>query len=372
MTTSSGKKDRGVNILDPQELLGLAQDTTEGGRARLATAVSDFFKEHKLNEREQGIASDIMLNLLKQAELDLRQALADRLAVQDDVPRDLMVYLANDDEISVAGKVLMHSPVLTEGHLLEIIENKGSTHWQAVAQRPAVSARVSARLVDTKDVATILSLIDNERADLGDTSVKKIVRIALKSEELQAPLLRRPEVDTDTAVSLYMIVSQELRRQIIERFPVGQQYIDRAFEVLVQELSQEARDQGGVSPEMAVLAKRFMDRNEVTPDLMIRTLRRGQKGFFVALFAQRIGFTPDTVMRMVQNKGGKSFIVACRHLNMMKSEFASIFLLSRGLRSGDKIVDQHELAMALKKYDSLKAQDVTRIMVSWKKNPAMI
>ena len=45
--------------------------------------------------------------------------------------------------------------------------------------------------------------------------MKKIVKAALKSEELQAPLLRRPEVDTDVAVDLYMVVSDALRREMI-------------------------------------------------------------------------------------------------------------------------------------------------------------
>jgi hypothetical protein len=57
---------------------------------------------------------------------------------------------------------------------------------------------------------------------------------------------------------------------------------------------------------------------------------------------------------------------------MMKSEFASLFLLSRGIRTGDKIVDQRELAMALKYFDALKDFDVGRIVKSWQKNPAQV
>src|ERR1700743_1314236 len=90
----------GVNILDPRQLLQCAQDTTENGRRKLAESVSQFFDERELNETEQSLASEILLNLMREAETDLRQALADKLSVQDNVPAELVVYLAND-EISV-------------------------------------------------------------------------------------------------------------------------------------------------------------------------------------------------------------------------------------------------------------------------------
>ena len=66
---------RGVNILDPKELLACAQDTSDAGRQRLAKAVSQFFDDRQLNETEQSLASEILLNLIRQAEVDLREAL---------------------------------------------------------------------------------------------------------------------------------------------------------------------------------------------------------------------------------------------------------------------------------------------------------
>ena len=364
-------EEQGVNILDPQELLQCAQDTSEAGRHRLAKAVSQFFDERKLTESERELASDILLNLIRQAEVDLRAALSERLSVQSSVPPELVVYLAND-QISVAKHVLLHSPVLNDVDLIYIIASKGQDHWQTIAQREAISPTVADRLVDTGDPATVMNLIDNQRVNLAKSSMKKIVKFSLKSEELQAPLLRRPEIDPEIAIDLYMVVSQALRQEIAAKFIISSHVFDQALEGLIHELSNEAKGLRETTPDMVVLAKRFTERKDNTPDLMIKTLRRGQVGFFVALFAEKAHLAPEHVIKMIQKDGGRPFVVACRSIGMMKSEFASIFLLSRGIRTGDKIVDQRELAMALKNFDAIKDFDVQRIMKSWLKNPELI
>lgn len=356
----------GVNILDSRQLIQLAQDTTATGRTRLAQAVSHFFEEQHLSHSEQRLASDILLNLVRQAEIDLRQALAERLAVQMTVPHELIVFLANDEE-SVAAPVLLHSPLLSDIDLMYIIASK-SSHAQLIARRQSISPMVADKLIDTRDPAVIMSLVDNQRVHLQKGSMQKLVKAALVSEELQAPLLRRPEIDADLAVELYMIVSNALRGELTARYNVQAHLVEQAVESLIQELSNEAQGVRMTTPEMIVLARRLNERGNITTELLIRTLRRGQMGFFMALFSVRLSVPPEAVRVMIQKDEGKAFVVACKAVGMLKSEFASIFLLSRGIRTGDKIVDQRELAMALKHYDALKDHDVERILALWLKS----
>ena len=360
-----------VDILNPKQLLEYARDTSEAGRYKLVNAVSHFFDSQNLSDTEQYLASGIMLNLIRQAELDLREALAERLSVQNNIPSEIMVFLANDT-ISVAKPVLMHSPVLKDVDLIYIIALKGQDHWRSIAARDQLSPVVTERLIDTGDPETALNLVGNENISLQKGSLKKLLKVSLKSEELQGSLLRRPEIDGDMAVDLYMCVSQALQQEIATRFHVPPAMIEASLEALVQELSYEAKGIQDVTPEMMTLARRFKERDDISPDVMIKTLRRGQTSFFIALFAEKVGFTAETVVSLIQKDRGMPFAVACRSIGMMKSEFASIFLLSRGIRSSDKIVDQRELAMALKYYDAVKEFDVQRIMKSWIKNPELI
>lgn len=360
-----------THALDPYKLLEYAEDTSEEGRYQLANAVIKFFDTRKLSDTEQHLASDIMLSLIRQAELDLREALAERLSVQGNIPEEVIIFLAND-EISVARPVLLHSPVLKDIDLMFIIASKGEEYWRSIAERSQLSPMVADRLVDTGDTATVLNLIGNQKVVLQKNTVKKIVRVSLTSEALQEPLLHRPEVDSDLAVDLYMCVSHALRNEIMMRFHVPVSMVESALEALVTELSQEAKGVQRVTHEMRVIAKRFHERDAVTPGLMIKTLRRGQISFFIALFSEKLRLEPDAIVRLSQKDGGMNFALACRSIGMIKSEFASLYLLSRGVGGGNRTINQRELAVALKYFDALREFDVHRIIKKWVKNPELI
>lgn len=361
----------GVNILDQQQLLECAQDKSPEGRRQLAQAVSSFFGDSILTDHEKELASEILMNLIRQAERDLREALSERLSVQDNVPAELIVFLAND-EISVARPVLLHSPVLNDVDLLYIITSRGEEHWQAIARRESLSATVTDRLIDTGDTLTMMNLLENDKLTLQKNSMRRLVKSSMKSEALQVPLLARPEVDPEIAIDLYMVVSEHLRKEISQKFQINAQLVDEAMESLVHELSSEAKGVRQTTQEMVALAARFGARGEITPDLLIKTLRRGQIGFFVALFSQGVKLSPESIVKVAQKEGGKSFVVICRAVGMIKSEFASVFLLSRGLRTEDRIVDQRELAQALKNFDQIKDFDVQRVMKSWQADESLI
>ena len=357
--------------MDSKHLLQLAQDMTPGGRYALANAVTQFFEHDELNEMEHRLVVEIMMRLIHRAELDLREALAEKLSALPNVPAEVVIFLAND-VLSVARPVLQHSPVLNDVDLVYIISSKTAEYWQVIAQRERLSSSVVGRLVETGDADTAAKLIDNPHIVLQKSTFKKIIKTSLQSEHLQTSLLRRPEIDSDLAVELYACVSQVLRREISRRFSVTPAVIEAALDNLVEELSQEAKGILQVTPEMVTLAKQFKERGEISPVLMVKVLRRGQISFFIALFAEKLGISPDIAVRVIKKEGGKSFAIACRAVGMMKSEFASIYLLSRSVRTDEKIVDQRELAEALKYYDTVKDSDVQRIKKDWAKNPDLI
>ena len=351
--------ERGRAAVESRYLLQLAQDTTPSGRYTLTNAVAKFFEHDELNSMERHLVIEIMMSLIHRAELDLREALAERLSMLPNVPAEVVIFLAND-EISVARPVLRNSPVLNDVDLVYIISSKGTDHWQSIAGRAQLNPLVVRRLVDTNDAGTAATLVGNPHIVMHRNTFRRLIRTSLKSEEIQKSLLRRPEVDAELAVDIYACVSLVLRREITKRFRVNLVAVDVALDSLIAELSQEARGILDVTPEMIALARQYRERNELSPVLMIKALRRGQVSFFVALFAERLGMGADVIIRLIKKDSGKSFAAACRAVGMMKTEFASIYLLSRSVRTGEKIVDQDELADALKYFDTIRDFEVQR------------
>ncbi len=366
----AGLKADSMDLLDLNLMVKLAKDKSSEGRAVLAQTVSRFF-ERSLTPQEKTLASGILFSLIKQAERDLREALSERLAVSENVPHDLILFLAND-EISVAAATLRNSPVLTDADLMGVIASKSAGYWQAIACRENISAEVADTLIGTGDTQTVLNLIDNPRISFSKSSMKKIVRFSIRDEDVQAPLLRRPELDGELATDLYLCVSHSMRKMITERFMVSPSIIDRAMEALVSELASSARGIYSFTEDMLILAWRFQERGDISQDLLIKTLRRGQYAFFIALFAAKLRLSPDVGTRIVLKEGGKPLALACKAAGIMKPEFATVFLLSRGIRTGDKVIDQRELALALKEYDLVKMSGIFDTLRSWGRNPDLI
>jgi hypothetical protein len=67
--------------------------------------------------------------------------------------------------------------------------------------------------------------------------------------------------------------------------------------------------------------------------------------------------------------GGEGLAIACRAVDISKVDFASIFLLSRSARPGDKIVDPSELTRVLDLYDRIKLDTAHKVVEHWRLDP---
>ena len=101
-----------------EELKRLAHDKSEQGRSKLLGVVNEMFSDsgRMLSGGDRRLMLDIMHRLVGQVEISVRRALAENLAQVTDVPRDLILALAND-EIEVAYPILMGSEILKDPDL---------------------------------------------------------------------------------------------------------------------------------------------------------------------------------------------------------------------------------------------------------------
>lgn len=364
MVEESKANSKSTSKIDGQRLLALAKDKSRDSYEQLTNEISDIYCDSNLTEKEYSLANDILLTLIKQAEIDLREALAERLSVQDNVPEELILHLAHDD-IIVANHVLTNSPKLSDNDLLTLIKQYQAPHWQAIAKRKNLASAVSMGLIRTGDIDTAHNLINNKTINFNDSHMAELSRLALKSDKLHVPLLNRPEVNNDIALNLYMYVSQSLRHEILNKYNINKEQLDKTLNNLLMELHASCYDEWDVTPEMENLAQSFWQRQEISTGLLIKTLRRGQLAFFVALLSAWLDMDVPTMKASLQGDGGKSFAIACRSLGIIKSEFATIFLLSSKLHSGKNDIEQSNLLNVIQFFDKITTPDAQRVIKSW-------
>ncbi len=344
-----------VKLYDSQQLDNLAKDEKPIARAELTSAVSELL-DMDLSPREGELIADVLIGLMRQAELDLREALAEKLSLVENVPLRLVLQLTND-EIDVAGPMLSRSPVLGDLDLIYTIKSKGPAYWQAIAKREEMSNQVINLLTDTRDLDTAITLAKNEQITLTEHAVVVMSDMAQKSDDLAMPLLRRDEVTSDVAKKLFNFVGEQVKAYITEEYGVQAGSIADSVDEVIVELVEANRAVSEFAPteNMLKAADRYKEKGLLTSKLMLGTLRRGQIQAFVAQFAKFSGLNAETTLEIMSQSSGQGLAVACKAYELSKEDFVSIFLLTNRIRNSGRMVDLNDLSKAINYFTKIKS-----------------
>lgn len=352
-----------VQLYDTHRVYRMAGEKTPEARRNLCETVSGLLNTD-LRPAEKELVADILVSLIRQSEKDLKQALADRLAVMDSVPLRLVLQLAND-EIEIAEPVLRHSKILNDLDLLYIIQSRTAPYWQAIAARESLSEDVVDTLAETRDLGTAKVLATNESIHLTLYAVDILGDMAAADDELARPLLSRTDVPEDVSRKLYAYVAEDLREQIQDAHPAVFDIVMETVDDVIQEFVSTETDieaQWRPTPSMLRAAAMFAEKGQLTPLLMVRTLKRGQKASFMAQFSEFSGIVPGVLLPLFQQKNGQGLAVVSKARGINREDFTALFLLTRRTARADGVVEHRDLTRALTYYDRISKDLALRIM----------
>lgn len=353
-TTIAGTTHRPASIAgmlgDVEKLYDLARDKKPESRALLTHEISSIL-EAEVTLRESEMVADVLIELLRQAEKDIRLSLSEKLSTLGDVPLRLVLQLAND-EIEIARPILKTSPVLGDMDLMYIIKSKTAEYWQAIAGRKKLSNDVIDVLAETKDFETSLALAENTGIILTDSAMTAMSDLARDSDVLAMPLLRRPEVPKDLAAALYDYVGSEIKRFISENYDVNVNQVSKAVEQTVKEFSGNATAKD-CAPEdhMIQAAKAAGEKGMLTMQGMLNTLRRGNLRSFVAQLSVFTGISTDVITRIIMQKNGQGLAIMAKAYHVEKEDFISMYMLTSKFWNQGQLVEPHEIKRAVEYYN---------------------
>ncbi len=350
-----------VRLHDMQRADKLPRCERKETYSELSNVMLDLLQVN-LEPGEKELITDVLIGLMRQAEIDLRKALADRLSVMEDIPLRMVLHLANDEPI-VADNILRESPILQEMDLIYIVKSHGPGHWQSIARRQYIGGQLVDVLAETKDLETAITLSENETAELTENAVEIFADMAKHSEALAKPLLVRKELPKGMAKKLYAVVGHELKKSLEKEYGFTGNYISEEIADLVLEF--EEADTRNFMPSVRQItnAEAMKSHGSLDIDSMMRVLRRGQIASFIAQFSVHSGMSAQTVHDILAQEKGQGLAIACKALGISKPDFMSFFLLSNKIRyPGDGIVDQAELGSALGYYDRVEYARAQKIL----------
>ena len=361
--------------IDFNDLIGLARDKSVEGRTRLVQIVGDLFfdTDTVLRDAERNIMTDILRQLIHDVEMKVRQQLAMRMADENDAPWELVSALAND-QIEVAHPILTQSTILQDMELIEIVQHLTYGHQLAIAMRETVSETVSEALIGTGNVDVIKTLLENENADISGKAMEYLVEQSEKIDDLQVPLINRNDLGPDLAKRMYWWVSAALRKHIVKHYSIDEVGLDDKIQDTIHDiLGIDGSGSGAINTaprrKSQELAEKLQNAAAITPQLLIQTLRQGEVVLFEDLLSQVTGLRTNLIRRFVFEPGGEGLAIACRAADITKADFASIFLLSRSARPGDKVVDPNEVSRVLNFFDRIKAETAQKVVKRWHLDP---
>ncbi len=345
---SHGIRAEAMADLPTEDRVGLCDDVT-------------YLIETADRATDREMATDILLSLLRHAETQLKQAVAERLSVLDQAPLRLILQFINDD-IGVARSVLKNSPVLNDLDLLYIIQSRDSPFWQAIAERQNLGENVVESLVDTKDVATAKTLVENMSVIFSDYALGKIVKLANDTDALNDCLINRSQTARgDFARKIYTYAGDALKQLITENCGALSKDVSRKLDEVLLEFTEPTPHHFMPSQSMLKAAELFMEQGKINKTLMLNTLKRGQIASFIALFSKFTGLPVAVVIAMLQQKSGRSLAIASKANDIDKTDFLMIFNFTRKVMGEDYLSANH-VGATLAYYDRITPDVAKRLM----------
>ena len=150
-------------------------------------------------------------HLIANIELSARVMLADRLAAVPNAPPKVIRTLAFDDEIDVAGPVLVRSDLLDNVTLVENARTKSQQHLLAISRRKVLAETVTDVLVERGNRDVALSAVQNAGAKFSQAGYVRLVRRSEGDDELAQAVGSRPEIPRQHFLKLLTTASNAVR-----------------------------------------------------------------------------------------------------------------------------------------------------------------
>jgi uncharacterized protein (DUF2336 family) len=358
-----------VIATDVSKLIDLARNRSSEGRSALVSAIGDLIDEtgRQFSAQELALMNDILKKLISDVARPIRKALAGKLAHAKGAPAEVIELLAND-EIDVSAPILEHSALLNDRMLIDIVRKRTRQHRLAIAMRKHISSGVSDALVEAKEPDVIKRLLENHGAEISQATLAYLVDQSAAVDEFQEPLLRRHDLGADQARRMYLHVSAGLRDFILAHYDVDRTELDAALAAVTTEALEKATAENHVDAARA-LADKLAHRNELTHDLVVQTLRRGEVPLFEAMMSQLIGLPQALACRLMYEEEADGFVIAARVSGFDRSTFTTLFLLLQRIHPRGAADDPQQLRRGLELFDRLRPETARKVAARYMINP---
>ena len=301
--------------LSPADVERLLTDRSASARAETVEKIAGGITGAGFSETERREAEEIFRILVNDAEVLVRQTLAETLKSVPDLPHDIAKSLASDIA-DVATPMLSFSAALTDDDLFEIISSKSDLHQMAVASRSVISEAVSDKLAESGSEDVVATLMQNQGAEISETTYEKVLDQYGDSEKIKEPMAHRATLPITVTERLVTMVSDKLRDHLVRHHDMSPG--------LATDLILESREKtmigfikdGASHADLVRLIDQLHANGRLTPTIILRALCMGDVDFFETAMAKYSNIAVANVHILVNDAGGNGLKQLCEKSNI--------------------------------------------------------
>jgi uncharacterized protein (DUF2336 family) len=288
----------------------------------------------RVNAFERAMTSDLLIEILRDATVDERTRVAQRLCSLIDAPAALARLLVRD-VIEVASPVLELCTSLGDTELIDCARNASIKHRLLIAVRRDVSELVCEALVEPMEAPVIEAVLRNETSRLSSNALEILVAATREHPRMIPLLLRRAELRPSHAYILFWWADADARRTILQRFAVSREVLQEA----ASDVFSLAAAENWADP-LSRKALQFIERrqrNRAAIDKSpfksledaVAAAQSGMSREIAEEISYLSGLKPTTGAKIFTDAGGEPIAILCKATGLPK---AAVRALWRSLR----------------------------------------
>ena len=282
-----------------QSFLRWAETAKTSDRARAANALGRAWLGSEMSADEREAALMAMTWLLDDPSPKVRLALADSIADAPDVPRALILPLAQDQP-EIACQIIARSPVLSDVDLVDLAGRGDEVTRVLIASRFIVSLPVCAAIAEIGGEAEIEAMLGNPGALVGRQSLRRIAERHAHCAAIREMLIAREELPGDARHMLALGVSDVIADCEFVQAIIGARRLDH----IKREACEGATVvlAGSAPPEdIADLVEHLRRDGRLTPSFLMQALCMGKLDFFAAAIVNLSGLAERRVRAIISD-----------------------------------------------------------------------
>jgi uncharacterized protein (DUF2336 family) len=348
----------------PASLLPELEDVVQHGsaekRAETLRRITTLFLDGSAIFSDDHVAlfDDVIGYLIEEIETKALAELARRMAPVANAPEGVMLTLAENDDIAIAGPVLRQAK-LADPQLMQIAESKSQAHLLALSERMNVSEALADILVSRGDREVARSVANNNRANLSENAFSTLVKRAEDDGVLAEKVGLRTDIPPRLFRQLLLQASDVVQKRLLAQAkPETQAEIRRVLAKVTDEVGARAAPRN-YAAALATVRALHKERKLTEADIA-QYAKNGQYEETIAALATLCAVPVEVVDRLMNGDRADPVLILARATNFGWPTVREIINARPGPKPSPQTLDA-----AFENFERLTAATAQRVVRFW-------